>query len=203
MLPSTVDVAIVRRGRRVCLLDATLSQDGRPVARASALCLAVGSNAGGEVWASQVVPDPPPRQRVRADGAERLYRSGTGQWVPPSDAPYDPYRKALWQFPIAVVDDADPTPFQMAACAADLASATTNLGSNGLEYVNADATLTMGRLPSGLEIGLEAVDRVECDGIAVGTARMFDRTGVFGTVTVTALENAAHTVDLRQHGHGV
>ncbi|MFW0793497.1 hypothetical protein AAFP30_06775 [Gordonia sp. CPCC 205515] len=64
---------------------------------------------------------------------------------------HDDGRKALWQFPLPVVDDADPTPFQMTACA----------------------------------------------------AQMFDRTGVFGTVTVTALENSTHTVDLRKHGHGV
>lgn len=205
MLPSLVDVdvEIVRRGRRVCLLDATLSQDGRPVARAGALCLAAGSTADGVVWSPAVIPEPPAAQGVQAGGAERLYRSGSGPWVPPRDAPYDADRKALWQFPIPVIDDVAPTPFQMAACAADLASATTNLGTNGLEYVNADATLTMGRLPNGLEVGLQATDRVERDGIAVGTARMFDRTGVFGTVTVTALENAAHTVNLRQHGHGV
>ena len=41
-----------------------------------------------------------------------------------------------------------------------------------------------------------ATDRVEHDGIAVGTAAMFDRTGPLGTVIIAALANARRTVDL-------
>jgi len=78
---------------------------------------------------------------------------------------------------------------------ADGASLVTNWGDKGVEYINTDITLTLARLPEGLEIGLAAVDRVEHDGIAVGTAAVFDRSGTLGTAVVTSLVNAHRTVD--------
>jgi hypothetical protein len=72
----------------------------------------------------------------------------------------------------------------------------SNWGSNGVEYINTDITLTLAREPDGTEIGLLATDRVEHDGIAVGTAAVFDRTGPLGTVIIAALANARRTVDL-------
>jgi hypothetical protein len=71
----------------------------------------------------------------------------------------------------------------------------TNWGSNGVEYINTDIAMTLAREPEGVEIGLLATDRVEADGIAVGTAAMFDRRGPLGTVTVASLANARRTVN--------
>ena len=71
----------------------------------------------------------------------------------------------------------------------------TNWGANGVEYINTDIALTLAREPAGIEIGLAATDRVERDGIAVGTATMFDREGPLGTVIVAALANARRTVN--------
>jgi hypothetical protein len=53
-------------------------------------------------------------------------------------------------------------------------------------------------------LGLRATDHVASDGIAVGTAEVFDRTGTLGTATVTSLANTRRTVDLRGgvHDHG-
>jgi len=53
--PATMDLCrtttgVVRGDRRLCLVDATVEQDGQPVARASALFLEVGDPATGEVW---------------------------------------------------------------------------------------------------------------------------------------------------------
>jgi hypothetical protein len=72
----------------------------------------------------------------------------------------------------------------------------TNWGSRGVEHINTDITMTLAREPEGVEIGLLATDRVEHDGIAVGTAAVFDRRGPLGTVIVAALANARRTVDL-------
>ena len=71
----------------------------------------------------------------------------------------------------------------------------TNWGSNGVEYINTDIALVLAREPEGVEIGLLATDRGEEDGIAVGTAVMFDRRGRLGTVMVASLANARRTVD--------
>ena len=98
----------------------------------------------------------------------------------------------------AVVPDEPLTGFQAAAATADGASMVTNWGTNGVEYINTDIAMTLAREPDGIEIGLLATDRVEEDGIAVGTAAIFDRSGPLGTVVVSALANARRTVDFAQ-----
>ena len=56
--------------------------------------------------------------------------------------------------------------------------------------------MTLAREPDGVQIGVLATDRVEHDGIAVGTAAMFDRSGPLGTVVVAAMSNARRSADL-------
>ena len=97
---------------------------------------------------------------------------------------------------VRIVPDQAVTPFQAAASTADGTSMVCNWGSRGVEHINTDITMTLAREPDGVEIGLLATDRVEHDGIAVGTAQIFDRSGPLGTVMVAALANARRTVDL-------
>ncbi|WP_306361807.1 hypothetical protein [Nocardia sp. CC227C] len=47
-----------------------------------------------------------------------------------------------------------------------------NLGSNGLEFINADVSLAWGRLPVG-SVGFATTERIEEAGISVGTAVAF------------------------------
>ena len=54
-----------------------------------------------------------------------------------------------------------------------------------------------------MELGLYALDRTVNDGIAVGTAAMFDRHGQLGTATVVTLANAAHRVAIGNSDTGV
>ena len=70
-----------------------------------------------------------------------------------------------------------------------------NWGTEGVQFINTDITLALARPPVGREIGLSATDRVERDGIAVGTVEVFDRAGPLGTAMVTALANAARPVN--------
>jgi len=70
-----------------------------------------------------------------------------------------------------------------------------NWGSAGVEFINADITMAMSRLPVALEMGLTTTDRFVSDGIAVGTAVLFDRLGPFGATTISTLADAANRVD--------
>jgi hypothetical protein len=85
----------------------------------------------------------------------------------------------------------------MATSVADSANVVSNWGSAGLQFINADVTLALTRQPIEMEFGLSALDRVEADGISVGSAVMFDRAGVFGTTTIVGLANALRSVDPR------
>ena len=86
----------------------------------------------------------------------------------------------------------------LAELRADAASMVTNWGSRGVEQINTDITLTLARLPVSLEIGLSTTDRVSADGIAVGTAVVFNREGKLGTAVVSSLANAKRAVDFEK-----
>jgi hypothetical protein len=81
------------------------------------------------------------------------------------------------------------TPFVRAAIAGDVASSLTHFGSAGLQFINADYSLTLARLPDGDHIGLTALTHYSHDGVATGAATVFDRNGPIGSATATALAN--------------
>lgn len=191
---------VVREGRRLCLVDAVVEQDGQPVARASGLFLKVGDPATGEVWEPAGSPSPPPVELAPpTDEPQVPLFSSDGVWDPSFAAHQNAGRKTTWQVGVAVVPEETPSPFVAAASVADATSMVTNWGSNGVEHINTDITLTLARLPVGREIGLLAVDRVSEDGIAVGTATVFDRLGRLGTTVVSSIANAKRTVDFEVH----
>ncbi|NMM92254.1 hypothetical protein B2J88_49825, partial [Rhodococcus sp. SRB_17] len=68
-------------------------------------------------------------------------------------------------------------------------------GSEGAGYINADMTLTLSRLPLGYELGLRADNTIATEGISIGTATLYDRTGPLGTCVVTAVSNARRQID--------
>jgi hypothetical protein len=202
MQPCTTTATVVRQGRRLCLVDATLEQDGKPVARAGALFLQVAEPPRGEVWSPQhrILP-PPPELRPQSNEPRLYYSEDVGWTVSPADH-QSRSRKQTWHRAVPVVRGEEPTAFQMVASVADVTNLVTNWGSAGLEFINADITLALSRLPTGKEVGLSALHRVEHDGIATGTAVVFDRLGPVGTSLVTAMANAEHAVDLTTRGFG-
>lgn len=201
MHPSVTSATVLRDGPRLCLIDTLLSQDGEPVARASALCLRPSTTPAGTVWSGGASPTAP-ENLTPPDDRERLYldpESGWGEWT---EGFAHSARKQIWHFPIPVVHGETLTPFQLAAAVADVTNLISNLGSAGLEFINPDVSMTLARLPEPTGLGLALTERVEHQGLAVGTAVVFDSRGVLGTVTASALANARRAVGrytLRQH----
>lgn len=200
MAPCTLRSSVVREGTRLCLVDAVLEQEGRPVARAAALFLAPSEDPAGAVWSSDEVPEPPPLEIAAVSEEPRvpIFRSDAG-WSQDFAAHQNASRKETWQTALPVVAGEKVSPFQAVAAVADATSMVMNWGAAGVEYINTDITLALSRLPVSNEIGLAARERFADDGIAVGTAVVFDRQGAIGTCTVTALANARRAVDFTQH----
>jgi hypothetical protein len=198
MVPCTLTTEIEREGRRICLVDVILSQDGERVARGTATFLKPSESTDGEVWAPTGHPEPPPAELVPPAGDEPRapYVRSSVEWSQNFLEHQNADRKTSWSTAVRIVPDEPITGFQAAASTADGASMVCNWGSRGVEHINTDITMTLAREPDGIEIGLLATDRVEHDGIAVGTATMFDRSGRLGTVMVAGLANARRTVDL-------
>ncbi|WP_244509243.1 acyl-CoA thioesterase domain-containing protein [Nocardioides lianchengensis] len=195
-----VTTEVVREGPRLCLVDAVLTQevDGTEVrvARASALFLLPTASTEGSVWSPDDRPVPPPLDVAPASEEPHVpfFHSSVG-WSQSFGLHQNDDRKSSWNTAIPIVSGEPTSPFQAVASIADGASMVTNWGDRGIEYINTDITLTLAREPVGLSIGMSALDRVEVDGIAVGTAAVFDRTGPLGTAVVTSLANARRVVD--------
>ncbi len=198
MVPCTLTTEVEREGRRICLVDVILTQEGERVARGTATFLRPSEDPDGQVWTPDSRPPVPPLDVVpRSDGTPRApYVSSSAGWSQDFLEHQNADRKASWSTAVPVVPDEPMTGFQAAASTADGASMVTNWGTRGVQFINTDITMTLAREPDGTEIGLLATDRVEHEGIAVGTAALFDRTGPLGTVVVAALANARRTVDL-------
>lgn len=196
MAPCTVTTEVVREGRRICLIDAVLLQDGERVARASCIFLLPTETPKGDVWSPDDHPKPPPEDLVPPNDEPRVpHFISDSPWSQSFPDHQNSGRKQTWQAGLPVVDGEPGTPFQSVASIADGTSMVVNWGSEGVKFINTDVTLALARPPVGREVGLSATDRVEYDGIAVGTVEVFDRAGPLGTAMVTAIANASRPID--------
>lgn len=194
----TLATRVVREGPRICLLDVELTQDGQPVARASATFVRATQSAPGQVWSPSERPAAPSTEvaPVSEEPQMPFVRSGEGPWTQEFASHQNGERHSFWQVCHPVVEGTRTTAFEAAAASTDGVNMTTNWGSRGVEYINTDATLNLTRLPVGIEVGLRTLDRTEHDGVAAGAAAIFDRLGQFGVVTCTSIANARRTVDM-------
>lgn len=201
MGPCALTHTVVREGSRLMLVDATLTQDGVLVARASGLFLKVSEDPPGGVWSPTDAPVPPPLEIAPVSEEPRVpifFSDGVG-WSQNFAEHQNGGRKQTWQTALAIVAGERPTPFQGLAGAADSTSMVVNWGTEGVQYINTDVTLAISRVPVSQEIGLAAVNRTAHDGIATGSCIVFDREGPIGTTTVTSISNARRAVDFTQH----
>lgn len=198
--PCRTTTTVVREGNRICLVDAVIEQEGVAVARASGLFLKVSEQAPGAVWEPDDSPQPPPADVAPPtdDPHVPLFASAGEGWSDNFGDHQNALRKTTWQVAVPVVPGERPSGFVAAASVADATSMVTNWGAGGVEHINTDITLTLAREPEGVEIGLVATDRVSADGIAVGTATVFDRAGRLGTTVVTSVANVRRGIDFEK-----
>jgi len=192
---SRIETSVVRRGRRLLVIDAVLIQQDVAVARSSTVLAAALPPAAGTVWQQDEseLPQAPALQPTSED--LRLFYAAETGWAQVEDAPESPARRGAWHLALPVVQGEVPSGFVVAAYVADAANIVSNWGDAGLQYINADVTLALSRLPDPGGVGLFALDRHEACGLAIGTSAMFDSRGRCGTVTTAALGNADHAVN--------
>ena len=77
-----------------------------------------------------------------------------------------------------------------AALAADLPNPLANSGAEGLQFINADLTLFLGRPPVSEWIGVEVAGHLGHEGTAVGSCTLYDTAGAIGSSSVCAVANA-------------
>lgn len=182
----TVDVLTreIRGGKRLRLVEADIRQDDKVVAQASGLFLRRGDQPPGTIWSPKVQMPPIPTD-VQPNANPLFVRTyGWGMAIQNPDAswPGDGGAKYTWLRLAQPLIDGEPiTPFTRAAMAADVTASLVNWGSEGLKFINADYTLTLSRLPTGPLIGLASQSHSTQDGIATGSAILFDENGEIGS----------------------
>lgn len=204
MDPCRLTSTVVRQGTRLMLVDAVLEQGGEPRARATGLFLMPSEDPDGVVWRPESGPGVPPVELAPLSDDPRppLFWSESMGWGRAFADHQNGDRKRVWHVALGIVAGETPTGFQAAAGVSDSTSMVVNWGTQGVQYINTDITLALSRVPTGQQLGLSAVSWSSHDGIATGTAIMYDREGPIGTTTVTALANARRTVDFEVHDFG-
>jgi len=201
MGPCHFTSTVVREGSRLMLVETTLYQENEGRARAIALFLRASENPAGQVWTSAEIPQPPSLDIAPETDQPRVpfFFSDRIGWSQNFAEHQNSDRKLMWQSPIPVVAGEKTSAFQGLAGAADSTSMVCNWGDQGVQYINTDVNLSISRLPVSHEIGLAAQTWRAHDGIAIGTATVFDREGPFGSSMVTSLANALRSVDFTKY----
>jgi acyl-CoA thioesterase len=190
--PTTVDVRVVRDGRRVRSAECDVAQDGRTVTRATLVQYRRSSAPPGRQWTAPIslVQPPPPDDSI-------LPHVGSDEagWTRSPAAHQNDSRKRFYNDGIKVLAGEKNSPFVRAVMIAEATSLVTNLGTHGIGYINGDLTAAFSRLPVDDWIAVEADSHWASDGISVGTATLFDHLGAFGSGMVTAVANPAAQID--------
>jgi hypothetical protein len=193
--PVRVDAAVERDGKRIRVVDGRMWQNDVVVARASGLYLRRGEQPSDAAWTLPIEMPPLPAEAQQPSGdftMEMWAYSANSQTTPSTDLSEwrNGGQKYAWVRDLKALVDGEPlTPFVRVAMAGDVTSSLTHFSASGLNYINADYTVTLSRLPDGEHIGLAALTHYSHAGVATGTAALFDHRGPIGTGVATALAN--------------
>lgn len=200
LAPVTVGTERVRDGRRIRVVAGMARVGGEPVATASLVLLRQAEQPAGRVPATPAwdAPDPETLPAARSRFPPLAWRF---------TADNDPARhwsaaggRRLWLRETCELVAGEPLrPLVRAALAADSASPLAHAGDAGLEFINADYTLYLGRLPEGDTIGLESGGHTSAHGVAVGHCTMHDRSGPIGYCMTAAVANPGVRPPRRRH----
>lgn len=190
-VPTQVRTRLVRDGRRVRSCECDVVQDGTIVARATMVQYRMSEPPPGQEWVSTESFSPPDG----VQGAVYLVGSDGAGWGAAGSEHQNVSRKRVYHRTIEVVIDETASPFVRTVVAAEATSLVTNLGTQGIGYINGDLTVALSRLPIGDYIGVQANSHWTSAGVAVGDATLFDDIGPFGIGMVTAIANPAAQID--------
>jgi hypothetical protein len=177
-----VHAEVVRPGRRVRLLEATLAAGGVEVARARALQVKAAEVQGGDEDPEEPPDGPelgrpsdfhaPYRPMFYPDAVEIRFVSGSFGAGPCT---------AWLRLRAPIVAGEEPSPLQRVAAAADFGNGiSANLSWDEYLFINPDLTLYVEREPAGEWICLRARTRVVAGASAVAESELFDARGRVG-----------------------
>jgi len=186
MKPFQVATSVARDGRRVRAVDVLVTCDGSVVARGFSVALRTGPHPEGDLWSAPEWDAPHPDTIAPPESVFAGW-----EFRPVTPHPFaSAGRKQLWMRDNwQLVAGEDLTGNIRVALAADLPNPLANSGAAGLQFINADLTLTIRRPPASEWIGVEVTNHLGEDGVAIGLCTMYDVTGAIGWSSVGAVAN--------------
>ncbi|KAA9147824.1 thioesterase family protein [Amycolatopsis acidicola] len=177
LAPLEVATTRIRDGHRIRVTEATVHSGDGVFAKATAVQLREGEQPPDPAPATPPWDAPGPEtmapHRVGAT-PERWHLEGRRTWV----------RETC-----ELVEGEPMSPFVRAALAADTASPLAHAGEKELEFINADYSLYLSRMPEGEHIGVAAGGHSSGEGIAVGHCTLHDARGPIGYCMTAAVAN--------------
>ncbi len=183
LTPLDVHTTLVRPGRKVRLVEVALHAGNLEVAGARALQIRTAAipiaPAGPPLGvAPPSLPEPsnvPTRLDYFAFGEAVDFRLVAGSFD--EEGPVTVW----WRLRNPVVGGEDPTPLQRCAAVADFGNGLSRVVPfDTYMFINPDLTVTLGRLPEGEWLGMDAVTRLSNEGFGQAESRLFDRSGTVG-----------------------
>ena len=189
--PLSVSAEIVRPGRSVEMVEATLSSDDGPLVRATAWRL---RTTEVEFEDSAGRPEPPPGPDEGDEGeffhtgydvgyhTAMEYRFVSGAFMEPGPA-------TVWmRSTVPLLPDEELTPLQRVLVAADSGNGVSSaLDWRSYLFINVDLSVHLHRMPEGEWVCLDAVTLPEHNGVGIADTRLLDQRGQIGRGVQTLL----------------
>jgi hypothetical protein len=186
--PLEVSAEVVRPGRRVQLLEASLVAGGVEVVRARALQVqAADAAATSDGTAPPPGPEhggprelrAPHRPMFAPDAIEIRFVAGAFGGGPAT---------AWFRLVSPIVDGETPSPLQRLAAAGDFGNGiSATLSWDDYLFINPDLTLYVERVPAGEWIGLDSRTRIAAGGVGLAESVLYDARGRVGRATQALL----------------
>lgn len=190
--PVLVESRVIRPGKRVQLVEATLSGEQGELMRATAWLMRV---AELEIPAEAAVLDPSPpgpdegNQPEFFDTAQSVGYHTAMEWRSVGGGFREPGPATVWmRMRHPLVGGEEASPLQRTLVAADVGngiSAVLDWGSH--VFINVDLTVHLERMPEGEWICVDAVTRPQATGIGTAASRLSDRRGRIGQAAQSLL----------------
>lgn len=181
-VPLTVTTRVVRTGRRIQVLEASMEAGGVAVAQASALRMRI---------IELEVPDHPRRDPMPGPDLFDPYsmRGGDGEWFHTHGVEvryvegdfYEPGPSVVWmRLAMPLVAGEEPTPLQRVAAVADFGNGLSRVLPRGWLFINPDLSVHLSRYPVGEWVGLRSRTDADDAGIGLAQSELFDEGGAIG-----------------------
>jgi len=186
--PLAVAVSVIRPGRKVQLLEATMLAGDTEVARATALRIRRAEMAVPEKAQDN---DPPPAPPEEAEDLSQAPWVGFGRAheIRCAEGRLGEGPTRTWfrlRYPI--VPGTILAPLERVMAAADFGNGVSSaLGFLDYLFINPDLTVYLNRQPEGDWVGLDARTHVEPTGIGLAQSRLLDRRGAVGRAVQSLL----------------